>query len=240
MKPNQWRTKNFLLDILMILSSLLQHHPLDRFLLVLLSILTPSHINRFRHHGLLNRRRDCPRHDAAVNLCGHRASGQEAMMIDHRKDLNFEKDRRAEMMYSLLENGPRVGMMCRRREKDPRVETILNLERDHGAEMTKNHDLAKDLGAEMMSNLPRASECVRDLVVATMNHRDLARGRGAGMILSLIVNLSVMIFGLTQTPMNKMRMRGRGSVPILKHHRLVLSLRLCPINCANSQNHKSQ
>ena len=64
-----------------------------------------------------------------------------------------------------------------------------------------NHDLAKDLGVETTSNLNRE----RDLEVETTNPLDLARGQGAGMILSLIESRSTLISGETPTQTDRMR-----------------------------------
>ena len=115
----------------MISLSLLRHLPLVRLLLVLSRIRTPFRLIRIRHRGLLSRLRVYRHHVvAAVRFRRNRASGREAMMTDHRNGLNLVNDLRAGTMIKNRENGPEVGMMYSRLERDLRAEMIRNRERE--------------------------------------------------------------------------------------------------------------
>ena len=123
------------------------------------------------------------------------------MMTDHRNGLNLVNGLRAGTMTKNRENGPGVGMMYSRLERDPRVEMIRSRERGQGVGMTSSQDLARDLGAEMMNN----KDLVRDLEVEMMSNRDLARGPGAETILRLIESRSILTLGQTPTQTTRMR-----------------------------------
>ena len=102
---------------------------------------------------------------------------------------------------SILVSDPRAGMMYSRLERDPRVETVRNREKDLGAGTMSNYDLERDLGVATTSNLIQE----RGLEVTMTNPLDLARGQGAETILSLIESRSTLISGETPTQTTRTR-----------------------------------
>ena len=115
-KPNRWIKKNFLLVIRMMLLLLLLQPLLERLLLDLRRIRTPSLLFQLQLHGLLSLLRVYLNHSAVDLLHADPESDHGAMIMDLRRESylvrdlrvvttthNLVRGRRAEMMFNLPE-----------------------------------------------------------------------------------------------------------------------------------------